>query len=237
MDEAELARRSIAGFGETLACLGRTRVGGAREVRLPGLIGARIPWAADNPWIDAAAVLPGATAPDAGADGDAMPRCLWTAGPGPAHRRLLTDVEMPCMALALDAAAPPVALTPETPPWPVVGELNDRAYGQRDRLAPLIAAFGGEERLRAHGVRVDGTWACVAVTLRHDEDVSIQYVATEVAHRRRGLAGGLLAAVLAEARADGARTATLQASPDGRPVYERLGFSVVTVLRGFVADR
>jgi ribosomal protein S18 acetylase RimI-like enzyme len=56
------------------------------------------------------------------------------------------------------------------------------------------------------------------------DDLSVQYVATDQHHRRRGLASGLLRTVLDAARAGGARTATLQASPDGLPVYERLGF-------------
>ena len=39
------------------------------------------------------------------------------------------------------------------------------------------------------------------------------------------------------ARAEGMRTATLQASPDGLPVYRRMGFRVVGVLHGFVRPR
>ena len=71
------------------------------------------------------------------------------------------------------------------------------------------------------------------MTLTRGADVSIQYVATPDRFRRRGLATALLRAILAGAYASGARTATLQASPDGRPVYERLGFRTVATLRGF----
>jgi GNAT superfamily N-acetyltransferase len=43
-------------------------------------------------------------------------------------------------------------------------------------------------------------------------------------HRRRGIARALLEASIAAAREAGVRMVTLQASDDGRPVYERLGF-------------
>jgi hypothetical protein len=62
MDSEELARRSIAGFAETLTAFGATGVGGASAVRRPDAIGARVPWASDNNWIDTAVVPPGATA-------------------------------------------------------------------------------------------------------------------------------------------------------------------------------
>ncbi|MBE2320560.1 GNAT family N-acetyltransferase [Solirubrobacter sp. CPCC 204708] len=141
---------------------------------------------------------------------------------------------MPCMGLVLDEWQVPAGAPLETPALDVVGELNDRAYGQQDRLAPLIGALD-DPRVRTHGLRVDGEWACVALTVRLADDVSVQYVATEAAFRRRGLAAQVLAGALARARADGARTATLQASPDGRGVYERLGFRTVATLTASVA--
>ena len=223
--DGELAQRSIEGFAETLACLGRTGVRGATEIRAPGLVGARVPWAADNHWIDAAVAADGAELVDA-------PHCVWSTAP-PDGRAELADIAMPCMALVLDDLQAPEDTTIETPPPAVVGELNDRAYGQHERLGPLIAAID-DPRVRTHGLRVDGAWVCVAVTVRLGDDVSVQYVATESAFRRRGLAGRLLAAALAAAGADGARTATLQASPDGLRVYERLGFRTVTTLRASV---
>ena len=216
----DLAQRSIDGFAETLACLGRTGVGGASEIRRPGLVGARVPWAADNHWIDAAVAAPGADLTDA-------PHCVWSTDGG-------GEIEMPCMALVLDDRRSPPEGSVEAPPLAAVGTLNDRAYGQAERLAPLIAALD-DPRVRTHGVRVEGAWACVALTLRCGDDVSVQYVATDAAYRRRGLAAWVVGAALAAAQAGGAHTATLQASPDGYGVYERLGFRTVTTLRGTVA--
>jgi len=224
----DVAARSIDGFAETLACLGRTGVGGASELRVPGLVGARVPWASDNHWIDAAVAA-------AGADLAAAPHCVWSTAV-PEGRVELPDIVMPCMALVLSEELAPAETVLETPSLELVGELNDRAYGQRDRLAPLIAAID-DPRVRTHGLRVDGVWACVALTLRLGDDASVQYVATEPAFRRRGLASRLLGAALGEPRADGLRTATLQASPDGRGVYERLGFRTVATLHASVAGR
>jgi GNAT superfamily N-acetyltransferase len=137
------------------------------------------------------------------------------------------------MALVLDAPGSDVIA--ERPAPAVVGALNDAAYGQTERLAPLLAALPEGDGVAHHGLRVGGEWACVALTLTLGDDVSIQYVATPERFRRRGLATVLLRAVLADAHAAGRRTATLQASPDGLPVYERLGFRTVATLRGFAS--
>jgi ribosomal protein S18 acetylase RimI-like enzyme len=223
-----LAQRSIDGFAETLACLGRTGVGGASEIRARGLVGARVPWATDNHWVDAAV---------AGADADLAPapHCVWSAAVPPG-RREIAEIAMPCMGLVLDDWRAPGEAAIEAPPLDVVGRLNDRAYGvQEERLGPLIAAID-DPRVHTHGVRIDGEWACVAVTVRVGDDVSVQYVATETTYRRRGLAAQVVGAALAEARDDGCRTATLQASPDGYGVYERLGFRTVATLRASTAQ-
>ena len=218
----ELARRSITGFAETLASLGRTGVRGAAEVRTAGVVGARVPWATDNHWVDAVVA-------DAGAELVEPPHCVWSTVV-PEGRRELTEIAMPCMGLELDDWQAPRAERVETPSLAIVGELNDRAYGQRDRLAPLIGAIA-DERVRTHGLRVDDEWACVVLTVRVEEDVSVQYVATDARFRRRGLAAQVVGAAVADARDDGVRTATLQASPDGFGVYERLGFRTVATLR------
>ncbi|BDE06072.1 hypothetical protein WPS_13480 [Vulcanimicrobium alpinum] len=90
------------------------------------------------------------------------------------------------------------------------------------------------DRVRANGLRDRETFVCVALTIAVDDDLGIHYVATEAAHRRRGLASRLLRAILANARAAGMRSAILQASADGLAVYERLGFRRVATLRGYL---
>lgn len=61
-------------------------------------------------------------------------------------------------------------------------------------------------------------------TLRDGDTVGVYHVATLSGARRRGIAGNLLILALREARASGCRWATLTATPEARPLYERLGF-------------
>jgi hypothetical protein len=128
MDDAELARRSIHGFGEMVAALGRWGVSADAEIRRPDALGARIDAAAGNPWFNAAVVPAGAAPP---ADDPRLPYCLWTvadAVPGRVHD---AGIATPCMgvelgdpALELDGGASDV----QTPSLAVVGDLNERAY-------------------------------------------------------------------------------------------------------------
>lgn len=228
MDDAELARRSILGFCETLAALA-----GDHAVRRENVIGARVP-DSDNPWLDAAGVPHGFTPPQ---DDDGLPHCLWAEADAIPGRYEREHIAMPCMGIVLDGAiadgGAPLDLV--TPSLDVVGAINDRAYDQDDALGPLVRALQ-DDRITTHGVAVDGVPVTVALTLRVGDDVSIQYVATEQDHRGRGLASRLLIDIMNNARATGATTATLQASPDGRPVYERLGFKTVATLRAFIRE-
>jgi GNAT superfamily N-acetyltransferase len=228
IDDTELARRAIANFGEMVAALGRGGADGAAEVRRPDAVGARIPSAAANPWFDCA-VVPNDAAPPTDND-PLLPHCLWTRGaaavPGRAEEPTLAT---PCMGIALDDSVLDIAGSGggygsggvEEVPLAVLGELNERAYGDLTGTFPaLVASLHSDPRARAHGLRNDaggggggggGAFVCVALTLAVGDDVGVHYVATEAGHRRRGLATRLLRAVLSEARAGGMRTATLQA--------------------------
>jgi GNAT superfamily N-acetyltransferase len=232
MDDAELARRSLRGFGEMVAALGRGEDRGA-EVRWPNAVGARMRSAAGNPFFDAVIVPAGAVPPP---DDPRLPYCVWTVEDAVPGRMEEAAIATPCMGVALDDPALDLrgpAPEIETPPLRVVGDVNERAYGDFGTFSPLLQAVR-DDRIRVHGLRDEGVFVCVAVTLSAGDDVSIHFVATEASHRRRGLASRLMLAVLAEARDQGMRTATLQASADGLPVWERLGFRRVATLRGYL---
>lgn len=233
IDDRELTRRAILGFGEMVAALGRWGVGDAAVVRRPDAIGARIHTAANNPWFDAAVVPLDAPPP---ADDPLLPRCIWTVADAVPGRIEDTGIATPCMGVALDdpvLALDGGALAVGAPPLATIGDLNERAYDESGTFGPLIGALR-DDRVRTYGLRDGGAFVCVALTLAVGDDASIQYVATEAAHRRRGLAGQLIRALLADARDEGMRSATLQASPDGLPVYARLGFRHLTPLRGYL---
>ena len=69
---------------------------------------------------------------------------------------------------------------------------------------------------------VVGAW-----TFRNGSDVGIYAVGTAPDWRRRGLARGLMMHVLADAYRRGARTASLQSTRMGEPLYAGLGFRAV----------
>jgi ribosomal protein S18 acetylase RimI-like enzyme len=233
IDDTELARRSVLGFGEMLAALGRWGVGPQAEVRRPDALGARIDAAADNPWFDGAVVPPGAAPP---ADDLGLPHCLWAVADAAPGRVEEPGIATPCLGLVLDDPALRLdrpASDVAAASLAVLGDVNERAYGQFGVFGPLVRQLR-DGRVRTHGLREGGGFVCVALTLALGDDLGIHYVATEASHRRRGLASRLLRALLAAAQGQGMRTATLQASPDGLSVYERLGFRRVATLRGYL---
>ena len=119
INDEELARRSIRGFGEMIAALGRCGVGAEAEIRRPNAVGARIDVAGDNPWFNGVVVpLDAAGAPPRG-DEPWLPYAVWyTAGAGagagaatPAAEKVADEVMisrqededciMPCLGLLL----------------------------------------------------------------------------------------------------------------------------------------
>jgi ribosomal protein S18 acetylase RimI-like enzyme len=89
-------------------------------------------------------------------------------------------------------------------------------------LDPGILAGVPGARARA---TADGTSGAVLIEV--GSDVNLSFVATRPGARRRGLASAVVVAALAEARADGFATSSLQATADGRHPYSRLGYREV----------
>jgi GNAT superfamily N-acetyltransferase len=121
----------------------------------------------------------------------------------------------------------------EVPPLALLGDVNERAYDDPGFFSAFVQTLR-DDRARVHGLRENGAFACVALTFAVGDDLGIHFVATEAEHRRRGLATRLVRALLTAARDEGMRTATLQASADGLPVWERIGFRRVALLRGYL---
>jgi ribosomal protein S18 acetylase RimI-like enzyme len=67
-----------------------------------------------------------------------------------------------------------------------------------------------------------------------DGVAGIYYVGTLEAHRRSGFAEVMTRQALNEGAAAGCDVASLQASPMGRPIYERMGFRMVSYYRTYV---
>jgi N6-L-threonylcarbamoyladenine synthase len=71
----------------------------------------------------------------------------------------------------------------------------------------------------------DGRALSTALALRIGDDCHVAFVATDPAARRRGLAGRVLARLLADAAADGCTTASLNATEIAESLYARAGFT------------
>lgn len=111
-----------------------------------------------------------------------------------------------------------------------VGRLNDLAYGWVDGGFAGAFTRAPDPALRLFRARKDGQIACVTATLDVGGDCLLAMVATDPAHRGGGLARRLCHAALLEAREHGLVTTSLQASPLGKPVYDRLGYGTYGTL-------
>jgi GNAT superfamily N-acetyltransferase len=105
-----------------------------------------------------------------------------------------------------------------------VGRINDAAYGYEDRGFETVIGALPPDRVHTYAAGAGGDPAAVMMTVDAGEDTEVAWVATTDAARGRGLATALMRRSLRDARDRGQRTATLQATKLGAPVYERVGF-------------
>jgi GNAT superfamily N-acetyltransferase len=140
------------------------------------------------------------------------------------------------MVAVLDALSPQAAaaLPPRRPvALDLVGRINDEAYGYAEpKLGPALSALPPEPAVITYAAARDNQQDAEAVALAHDhgDDTAVWYVATRPHAQRNGLAGQILRRLLLDATDRGQRTASLQASAKGAPLYTSLGFETVGTL-------
>ena len=153
-----------------------------------------------------------------------------------AGRHLVT--ELPVMTVGQASFVPP-ATAPTRPVETSAGLdafrtiLVEGFFEDDPSGRPMVdATFARMVSVAGPGIRVfladvDGRPAAAAGTWLVGADAAIGWVATVPSARRRGLGAAVTARAVDHAFDSGAELAVLEASPSGRPVYERLGFSAV----------
>jgi GNAT superfamily N-acetyltransferase len=104
------------------------------------------------------------------------------------------------------------------------GTINDLAYGDAD--GEWFSALGELPASTGHLYLARGEGEPLSFILAHDHagDCAIWFTATVPEARSRGLASGLVARALSDARARGCLTSTVHATDMAAPMYARLGF-------------
>jgi len=235
MPDAALRTRAAEANAASFIAIATASAGG-RTLEEPGVRAIATPAAPERPLFNAAFGLePGALARAY----DRLARCYaeagvprWTAFVDPADAESVAalagkghelDAEPRMMlAQAADVAETEAPLELDPAPTPeTIAALNDRVYGYPGSFARTLCSLDGLDPLVAV---VDSE--PVACALAHDEggDCHITLVATLPAHRRQGIASGLIRRLVGRGRERGCTTTSLVATRAGAPVYERLGY-------------
>lgn len=133
------------------------------------------------------------------------------------------------VAMSMDLTAAGIAAPGDldwehTTDWRAVAGINRAAYGVTGPAFEEALEHCVHAGVHAYIARHVGAPVCALVTIDVDRDCGIYLVATLPQARGHGYASRLLSVALAEARARGCVSASLQASPLGFPVYKKLGF-------------
>lgn len=164
------------------------------------------------------------------------PALIFVAGPALGSVQQLGDAgwvcvgEQPAMLLPLAQAdwgpEPAVhALAPEE--LSVAWEIASDAFRIPPAQAELVLPSKDDSRVSLWGLDEPDGLRAVMVTFRVDETAVVWSLSTRRAEQRRGYGRRLTCSALLAERAAGATHALLVSSPDGRALYDSLGFQVV----------
>lgn len=239
IDDRELRRRAVAGLRDEVEAFG-SGAPDSRLIRRDGLLASLTPAAPQRSLFNSVFYEDaGGLAAEVAALGEEYDLhgvrawTVWVPDEDRETARLLERrghlLDAAPRAMALDLARlaaerpSPEGVEPGQCGPAVAAELNDRAYGYGPDA--FRAALAAETAIRWHGAYAgDEPVGCVG-TIEAGDDCCVTGVATPPEHQGRGIAGWLLQRALAEARRTGMRTASLQATRSGAPLYERLGFA------------
>lgn len=150
---------------------------------------------------------------------------------------------IPCLVMSpiVDSGAPPAV---EIRPVEDAATLRHHvevvagAFGwQPDRLAEVFTERLLEDgRWRGYVGYADGRPVASSQLMLSDGSAGIYYVGTLEAYRRRGYGEALTWHAVREAARAGCDSVSLQASPMGLPIYERMGFRTIGAYDGFVQE-
>ena len=208
---------------------------GARLIEEDGMVASVMPVAPVSSIMNCALAVDPAEPPrqldqlaDAFRQGGAQKWGLWVDGDderaaeAATRQGMVLDSRPAPMVADLDELPFDDAPPRSQPDLQTAGRVNDLAYGYtQPKMAPAIAA------LPAADVLTYGDDSSVAMAYDIGDDTAVWFVATLPQAQRQGRAGNLLRRLLLDARQRGQRTSSLQGSPAGQPLYERLGYRTV----------
>lgn len=146
---------------------------------------------------------------------------------GPALAAALDDLRAPekrAEGLACERVEGQVALAEWIDLW--LGSAPPEAQ-QRLKWVYTVSDYGKALELCLYLGRVDGRAVATACVYYGCRAAAVKHVTTMPAFQRRGIASMLTLFALDDAREHGCRYAALTSSPEGYPVYRRLGFKEV----------
>jgi len=117
-----------------------------------------------------------------------------------------------------------------------MARVNGLAYGMSpaEWESMVLPRLWMLPEVSSYAVEEGGEVAAVGAAILQNDCCYLMWMATRPEWRRRGMAEKIVRAAWDDARASGARLTALHATPAGRPVYSRLGYTRIADFPGFV---